>query len=130
MKLLLVILVILIPSVANAQFNPGQNVTVAATHDGLNTDWYELYMNGSLVSSAPVNSLANGEIRFPFTIPARGSYTITVRARNDDQEFADSDPLAFTSTKGKPNKPGKPRIITALTSIFIKEKPVVLAMRF
>lgn len=103
---------------ANAQYIAGQNVTVAATHDGINTDWYELYLNGSLVTSKPVSSLAGGEIQFPFTIPARGSYTLTVRARNDDQEFADSDPLTFTSTKGKPNKPGKPKIIVALTSLF------------
>lgn len=129
-KLLLLLVLILLPNTANAQYIAGQNVTVAATHDGVNTDWFELFLSGTLISSKPVSELSGGEIRFPFTIPARGSYTIIVRARNDDQEFADSDPLAFTSVKGKPNKPGKPRIISTALSLIKKDKPIVLTARF
>lgn len=113
------LLLVLFPSVARTQV-AGAQVTVAATHDGINTDWYELFLNGNLVQTLPVSSLASGEIRFPFTLPARGNYTLVVRARNDDNEFADSDPLAFTTTRGKPNKPGKPRIIAENETVRIQ----------
>lgn len=102
---------------------------VAATHDGLNTDNFTLTVTpvsgGAAVvtASLPVTSLANGDITFSgLTAPARGSYNVVICATNLDGLSACSDPLQFQTTKGQPNKPGKPRIVQGLLAFL--EKPI------
>ena len=93
----------------------GKTFGVAASHDGLNTDNYDAIVDGAVVATLPFSALANGDITFSgLTAPARGAHTVVIRARNIDNLSADSDPLAFNTTKGKPNKPGKPRIVSGL----------------
>lgn len=126
MKWLLVLILVLMPSSAWAQYRANETVTVEADHDSVNTDNYDLLLNGQVAQSLPVSAWANGVIRFSFTMPTRGSYTITVRARNDDGLFADSDPTAFTVTKGQPTKPGKPKIISAITGLFSQKQTLLV----
>ncbi len=118
------------PCILSAQIlTQGQQVTVEADHDGVNTTEYHLLENSTVKATLPVTSLQNNMIRFPYIIPARGSWVITVEACNEDG-CSISDPTNFTSGKPKPNKPGKPRIISALTSMFTKDNPVKLAVKF
>jgi len=116
--LFLTLLLLCVASEARAQYIAGEIKTVQADHDGVFTDFYDLLIDSNLVVTLPVANLANNVITFPnITLPARGSHTLVVRARNVDDLFTDSDPLSFTTAKGKPNKPGKPRIVQLLNSL-------------
>lgn len=128
-KLLLLLAFLSLPTIASAQLIQGQNVTVEADHDGLNTTEYRLLENGAVKTILPVTSLANSVISFAYVIPARGSWVIIVEACNEDGCTA-SDPTNFTSGKPKPNKPGKPRIIQALGTLFSSNKPTTLTVNF
>ncbi len=57
--------------------------TVLASHDGLDTERYELRVNGALSQTRPVSDLVNGGIAFP--VPGgfeKGTYDLQVVAVN------------------------------------------------
>ena len=104
---------------------------LAATHDGINTDNYTLDITPSgggasvLSQTKPVSALAAGDITFSaLTAPARGTYNAVICATNTDGLSSCSDPFLFQTTKGQPNKPGKPRIVSGLLAVL--EQPAKL----
>lgn len=78
---------------------------VAADHDGVDTDAYEIRVNTALMGTLPVTALTNGTVMFPFNqgLP-RGTYTITVTAVGPGGTGV-SDPLSLSVTAGNPSNP-------------------------
>lgn len=90
---------------ANAPF------TFAFDHDGLDTDGYQLYINGAVVRTVGVAALVNGSVLIPF--PAglpKGTYTFEVHAYNAIGEGVGAQ-LTLSVTAGNPSNPKNPRII-------------------
>jgi hypothetical protein len=89
--------------------------SVAADHDGANTDGYRLYLNGAVWQVLPVSALVGGTITFSQfgNGIVKGVYVFYVEAYNAEG-VAVSYTLTLTVTTGNPTAPGKPRIIKAL----------------
>lgn len=103
------------------------SIASAVTADP-NTDNFDLVIDGAVVATKPVSAIANGDITFAnITAPPRGSHSVVIRATNVDGLVTDSDPTVFSSVKGKPNKPGKPRIVSGLLAML--KAPVTLIAR-
>lgn len=121
-------LMIVTPAVLQAQtpkVEQTKTFSVAASHDGLNTDNYTIAVTPNsggaavITGTLPVTQLLNGDITFSGLVaPARGVYNVVICATNLDSLSACSDPLQFQTTKGQPNKPGKPRIVSGLIAFF------------
>lgn len=86
--------------------------TVQVQHDQADTAGYELYIDGTLYASAPVDP-AGVQFTFPSGLTA-GRYTLVVRAlrapgydTNDPAEVThvDSDPVELVVVPGVPSKP-------------------------
>lgn len=110
-------------SPAYAQLARNQVFGVEADHDGVDTDYYDVKIDGALVKTLTTAQALTGTVARVggLVAPATaGSHTITMTARNVDGGSAESDPLAFTVLKGQPAKPGKPRINTGLTAVVRK----------
>jgi hypothetical protein len=91
--------------------------SVGATHDGLDTNSYNLYENGFKINTKPVTALVAGQIVFDRFLngKAKGTYVYYIEAVGDGGVTA-SDTLTLTVTGGEPNKPGTPKIITTTTA--------------
>jgi hypothetical protein len=89
----------------------GVAFTVQADHNGVDTDTYTLTMNGTVVQTLPVTSLAVGVITFPFPqgLP-KGQYAFVVTAVGVGGSGI-SDPLAQSITPGPPSKPTRVRVV-------------------
>ena len=95
--------------------------SVAANHNGVDTDTYKLTFNGNVIQTQPVSALVNGVITFPLPQghPTAGTYQVIVTAVNVDidNSTAETPSVALTLTvrnrRAAPGPTGPPRIITA-----------------
>jgi hypothetical protein len=55
---------------------------LAWTHDGVNTDRYELSVDGAITDLGPLTPYSGTEYRIPFPALTPGSHTLIVRACN------------------------------------------------
>jgi hypothetical protein len=91
--------------------------TIAFTHDTANTVGYQVFIDTVMVRDVPTSVVVAGTGTVAgLTVAQRGAHSVYVRAYNEDQ-FADSDALAFVGSKPKPNKPGKPSITSGLIAV-------------
>jgi hypothetical protein len=113
-KLLFAAAFLLCASFASAQtptVPTGATYQVQATHDGINTVGYRLYVDAVQVVDVPVSVLAAGKVTI--TAPAlttRGAHTVVMSAYNADNE-SKSVPFAFTGVLPAPGAPGNITII-------------------
>jgi len=105
---------------ANAQtpnVETNKPFTIAFTHDTANTVGYQVFIDSVMVRDVPTSVVVSGTGTVAgLTVAQRGAHSVYVRAYNEDQ-FADSDALAFIGSKPKPNKPGKPTITSGLIAV-------------
>lgn len=88
----------------------GQPFTFMADHDGIETDRYDLFVNGLPHASLPVSALQQGTIAFPFPsgLPSKGNYLFVLTAVGPNGEGV-SDMLTVPVSPGKQGKQKKPR---------------------
>jgi hypothetical protein len=88
-----------------------QPFSFAFDHDGLDTDVYQVFVNGAAIATIPVSQLVNGSYShaFPQGLP-KGTYVLTAKAFGPGGEGA-SDPLSLSVTAGNPSAPRNPRIV-------------------
>lgn len=100
----------------NCVLTAGVPFTAAATHDGLNTTGYRVYIDTVKVGAdLPLTALQSGTVTFgPFVAPARGTHTIQLSAFNPDIETK-GDLFTFTTVLPAPAKPGPLRLIFTVT---------------
>lgn len=85
--------------------------SLAFDHDGLDTDYYNVYVNTALRETMNTSRLVNGTASsaFPQGLP-KGTYNFQVKAFGPGGEGA-SEVLTQGVTAGNPSNPGKPRIV-------------------
>jgi hypothetical protein len=83
---------------------------VQADHDGVDTETYELKIDGAVVATEPVANLQTGVITFDNVMVTQvGNHTAAVNAVGPAGS-AESDPLPFDVVPGKPGKPTNVRL--------------------
>lgn len=88
---------------------------VAADHDGLDTDSYRIYLNGTVWQTKLVTALVSGVITFDFPVGlAKGIDVIYIEAIGPGG-VTGSDTLTLTVTPGQPKKPLNIRLIKTAT---------------
>lgn len=85
--------------------------SLAWDHDGVDTDGYQVYVNGTAQYTLPVSALVSGtaSVKFPVGLP-KGTYVFEIHAYNSLGEGV-SVPLSLSVTQGNPTNPKNPRII-------------------
>lgn len=119
MNTLLRVLVVLALSagaaVAQEPVDVGVPFRVVATHDGVNTSGYRVYVDGAQVGKdVPVSALANGTITQDVPGQVRGPHALVVGAFNADAESR-SAPLAIVALVPPPRAPTNLQITIAVT---------------
>jgi hypothetical protein len=97
----------------------GTPYSVAADHDGVNTEGFNLYLDTVKVGTVPVSALLTGVVTFKGLLgPAKGAHSLVMGAYNTDIDGtvneAQSTALAFSSKKVPPGKPSNVRILVSL----------------
>lgn len=97
MKWILSMGLVLVASVASAQsVEANKPYRFVFPHDGLNTTHYDVKVNGTVATTAPVSALVNGEITVQLQGVAAGDYTLEAVAVGPGGATA-GQVLAFTA---------------------------------
>ena len=112
-QLLIVLLFVAAPVAAQTSVPANAVLTLAADHDGANTDGYRVYVDGVKVSDVPKTALVAGVLTA--TVPAQkpGPHTVQLAAYNAVAEVK-SDPVTFTALQ-TPLKPSNLKLTWTVT---------------
>lgn len=117
-------------SAQSTQVLAGKPFTVAADHDGANTDSYCVVIdNGAPICTAKASAWTDAEKVARVTVAtgvSAGAHSLVVRATGPGGSTS-SDALSFTATVPPPSKPGQPHVEVTTTATVFDSKGTVVA---